>query len=61
LEFFIENSKPDPPPPAGRPGDGGIGLANVRQRLDLLYPGKYALKIQEDPKRYTVILRITLE
>ncbi|MCS7035658.1 MAG: histidine kinase [Saprospiraceae bacterium] len=59
LEFSIENSKPDPPPPPST--SGGIGLANVRQRLDLLYPGKYALDIQDEPHRYAVTLHMTLE
>ncbi len=59
LEFFIENSKPEPPPPPS--ASGGIGLTNVRQRLDLLYPGKYTLDIQDDPDRYAVTLRMTLE
>lgn len=59
LEFFIENSKPEPPPPPS--ASGGIGLANVRQRLDLLYPGKYTMDIQDDPDRYAVTLRMTLE
>lgn len=59
LEFFIENNKPEPPPPPS--ASGGIGLANVRQRLDLLYPGKYTMDIQDDPDRYAVTLRMTLE
>lgn len=59
LMFFIENNKPDPPPPPS--SSGGIGLANVRQRLDLLYPGKYTLEIQDEPLRYAVTLRMTLD
>lgn len=59
LEFFIENNKPDTPPPPNK--SGGIGLVNVRQRLDLLYPGRYALQIQDEFNRYAVFLRIILE
>jgi sensor histidine kinase YesM len=40
----------------------GIGLNNTRRRLDLLYPGKYALKINEDlaDNSYTVHLTLDL-
>ena len=36
----------------------GIGLANVRRRLDLLHPGKYQLDITKDDCRFTVLLQI---
>ncbi|MVM31618.1 sensor histidine kinase [Spirosoma sp. HMF4905] len=39
---------------------GGIGLQNVQRRLDLLYPGQYNLKIQNDQNRFDVKLRLTL-
>jgi sensor histidine kinase YesM len=41
---------------------GGIGLANTRRRLDLLYPGKHRLEIQTDESAntYTVDLTINL-
>ena len=37
---------------------GGIGLANVRRRLDLLYGKNYSLTISEDHDRYSVSLLI---
>lgn len=40
---------------------GGIGLENVKRRLDLLYPGKYGLFIKTDDNRYIVNLGITIE
>ncbi|MEL6975542.1 MAG: histidine kinase [Bacteroidota bacterium] len=39
----------------------GIGLANVRKRLDLLYPNDYTLTITEDENQYTADLTITLQ
>jgi two-component system, LytTR family, sensor kinase len=39
----------------------GIGLENVKRRLDLLYPGKYGLFIKTDDNRYIVNLGITIE
>jgi hypothetical protein len=39
----------------------GIGLENVKRRLDLLYPGKHNLLINEDHGKYIVKLEIDLE
>ena len=38
----------------------GIGLENVKRRLDLLYPGKHNLLISEDDGKYIVKLEIDL-
>lgn len=40
---------------------GGIGLANVKKRLSLLYPKKHLLEIQDDGNVYQVSLTIILE
>ena len=40
---------------------GGIGLANVRKRLELLYPGRYELRIVEDEDVFVVNLVLDLE
>ena len=39
---------------------GGIGLQNIRKRLDLMYPGKYTLTINEEPEIYAVKLQMKL-
>jgi LytS/YehU family sensor histidine kinase len=38
--------------------NGGIGLQNVQRRLELLYPGKYKLHIQNGAELYTVHLQL---
>lgn len=38
----------------------GIGIANVRKRLELLYPGQHGLEINDEEEMYIVNLRITL-
>jgi two-component system, LytTR family, sensor kinase len=51
----VENSK------AGENGvkrDEGIGITNVKRRLDLLYPDKHELKIMNGMETYLVILSI---
>jgi LytS/YehU family sensor histidine kinase len=37
---------------------GGIGLTNVKRRLELLYPGKHELEISNDSNRYKVNLKL---
>ncbi len=37
---------------------GGVGLQNLRRRLDLLYPGKHHLEITDGINTFTVVLKI---
>jgi sensor histidine kinase YesM len=60
LLFTIENSKADIYPGGQSSRSGGIGLANVRQRLEMLYPGQHELSIENAPDRYIVSLRLGL-
>ncbi len=39
----------------------GIGLKNTRERLDLLYPKQYDLKVQSDKKTYQIELILNLK
>lgn len=41
-------------------GVGGIGLRNVKRRLELLYPGKHRLEIADEAGRYSVNLSLTI-
>jgi two-component system, LytTR family, sensor kinase len=58
LNFQIENSVPI----QGKSLAGnGLGINNVSQRLDLLYPNKYDLNIKENETTYSVNLKIEMK
>jgi len=57
LIFNLSNSKSSTA--AGKPSTGGIGLANIRRRLDLLYPGSHTLELDERTGYFHV--RLTLD
>jgi len=58
--MLIENSKSHSVPSTHKKRSGGIGLVNIKRRLELLYPGKYLLEINENPNNYLVNLSIQL-
>lgn len=39
---------------------GGIGLTNLKQRLELLYPQKHSFSIEKNDKEFTTYLKIDL-
>jgi LytS/YehU family sensor histidine kinase len=39
----------------------GLGLENVKRRLELLYPGKYELTINDTETKYTAVLQLPLQ
>ena len=41
-------------------GKSGIGLQNVKRRLELSYPGQYHLEVDDKSDRYSVELNLTL-
>jgi len=54
--FQVENSMPKEE--QNKDKVGGIGLENVKRRLDLIYEKKYDLIINDNVKSYSIILRI---
>ncbi len=40
---------------------GGIGLKNIQRRLELLYKDKHQLKIQKEPHKFIVHIKMTLD
>lgn len=56
--FSAENSKE--PEKSNAIKQGGIGLANVKRRLELLYPGKHQLEIRDTDHTYLVNLKLQL-
>ncbi|WP_297098361.1 sensor histidine kinase [uncultured Draconibacterium sp.] len=59
LEFKIENSK-NPVKPQIESLSKGIGLSNVKKRLELLYPQKYKLEIDDKEATFSVTLSLEL-
>ena len=63
LHFSLTNrtgGEPAANVPASAVGAGGIGLANIRRRLDLLYPDDYVFEHHAAADHYTVTLAIPL-
>ena len=58
LLFSCRNSRPEIKHDENM--KGGVGLSNVRRRLDLLFPDDYTLDIKETEDIYTVKLEIPL-
>lgn len=54
LIFTAENSKP----PIKKQLPGGLGLNNIKRRLELLYPNDHQLDIKDDAHTYFVTLTI---
>lgn len=62
IEFYLKNSKPQPHIYRTDNSENreAIGLINTTKQLDLLYPNKYKLDINDTEKTYTVTLKIIL-
>ncbi len=60
LCFSVANSLSLHSRPLQQPA-GGIGLQNVKRRLQLLYPNKHQLKVEQLPDKFTVRLLLQLD
>jgi hypothetical protein len=61
LHFVIENDMlPEMPAAPGKPRSGGIGLVNIRQRLQLYYPNAHELRLSETDGRFRAELTLNV-
>ncbi|MBK6546568.1 MAG: histidine kinase [Saprospiraceae bacterium] len=61
LVFSVVNSKATVlPSQLNQKKQGGVGLSNVRKRLDLIYPSNHTLIIDDMPDSYSVLLKLKL-
>ena len=54
IENKIENHIKDP-------NNSGIGLSNIKNRLNILYPNAHQLTIEQSDNKYSVHLNLKLE
>jgi LytS/YehU family sensor histidine kinase len=59
--YFRVSNKYDPEMQQVKDKASGIGLSNVRRRLDLLHPGKYKLDITKENGVFSVSLQINFD
>jgi sensor histidine kinase YesM len=60
LVFKAENNKGQVDDVVKDTGSGGVGLENLRRRLQLLYPGKHQLDVVDGMATFSVVLKIDL-
>lgn len=58
LNFIVGNSCSDKPVEKNKNEESGIGLDVTKKRLELLYPGKYSMKIKQENGFYEVTLQL---
>lgn len=61
LEFEVHNKKGNATAVVNRKNAQGIGLKNVKERLEILYSGRYELKIEDKKENFSTNLKIHLE
>ena len=58
FQFTVENSKDSNSHTTEK--HGGIGLQNVKRRLELIYPGKHELEIKDEPDTYKIQFKLKI-
>jgi two-component system LytT family sensor kinase len=56
VQFDVENKKTD----RNKDEAGGIGMANMQRRLNLLYPGQHSLVVTDETEHYCCELKLIL-
>jgi len=59
IDFKVENSVPQIKQVEAKAG--GIGLENLKRRLDLLYPGKHSLSLEKQGNHFKAELKLEYE
>lgn len=58
LDFWAENAIVNPQRVEQNQVESGIGMKNLHKRLELLYPHKHHLEINQDSQKYKIHLKI---
>ena len=59
VEFKISNTKPNVYTLEDSEDRHSIGLQNIKKQLNLLYPNKYKLEIENTKENYSVRLKVS--
>jgi sensor histidine kinase YesM len=60
IQMNVDNSNPPVMPAMKKRKSGGVGLVNIKRRLQLIYPNQHDLKIEKTPNSFHVSLDIDL-